>query len=181
MALDLIATPGADDANSFADLDQAEEFVSYEPEPVSDAWDDLDEDEQIRALVSASRDIDAVPWDMLRGDFPTSSDQALSWPRGGAQTYPRNLVQATIALAVERVKAFADGATSDDLATLSTASTSNIQEDTVGPITTKFFKPSDSQNALSTFPPRVQLLLSGLVTPVASSSQWGTGTAVRAS
>jgi hypothetical protein len=71
--------------------------------------------------------------------------------------------------------------TSDDLASLETASTANIQEDTVGPITTKYFAPADDQTALSAFPARVQRLLAGLAKPIASSSLWGSGTVVRAS
>lgn len=181
MALELISTPGATDANAFVDVDTAGALVLYEPESVSDAWGDLDEDEQIRALVSASSDIDALPWDTLRGDFPTNDDQALNWPRGSSSVLPRNLVLATAVLAFERMVAFSDTATSDDIASLDTASTANIQEDTVGPITTKFFAPSNDQTALGAFSPRVRGLLTGLAKPIASSILWGTGRVVRAS
>jgi hypothetical protein len=181
VALTLISTPGATDANAFVDVDTAAALVLYEPESVSDAWGDLDEDQQIRALVSASSDIDALPWDTLRGDFPTADDQALNWPRGSSGVLPRNLVLATAVLAFERTAAFSDTPTSDDLASLETASTANIQEDTVGPITTKYFAPADDQTALSAFPARVQRLLAGLAKPIASSSLWGSGTVVRAS
>jgi hypothetical protein len=178
---DIDATVGGELANSFVDLDTASGLVDFEPEAVSDAWGDLDADQQTRALVGATSDIDALPWDTLRGDFPSSDDQALSWPRGGSDALPRNLVLATAVLAFSRTATYGDAATTDDLAALNVASTANIQEDTVGPITTKYFESADDQNALNAFPPRVQRLLAGLVKPVASSSLWGTGTVVRAS
>jgi hypothetical protein len=181
VALALVATPGASDANAFADLDTAEAFVSYEPESVSDAWADLDSDQQTRALVAATREIDALPWDTLRGDAPATDTQALAWPRGDATTLPAKLVEATVALALARMAAFSDSATTTDLAALAPATTANIKEDTVGPITTVFFEPGASDVALAAFPPRVQRLLAGLVVPVASASAWGSGCARRAS
>lgn len=181
MALDIVAIPGATDANSFVSLDDAELLVSYEPEATSDAWDDLDDDQKTRALVGATRDIDGVAWIDLRGDYPTSDDQALTWPRGGSQTLPRNLVLATVLLALDRIAAYSDTATADDLAATDAVTTSNIQEDTVGPITTKFFAPSDKETALAIFPQRVRNLLYGLASPILAKSTWGSSTVVRAS
>ena len=68
-------------------------------------------------------------------------------------------MQATIALALSRLAAFTDDATTADLAALAPASTANIKEDTVGPITTVYFAPGEADTALGTFPPRVQRLL----------------------
>jgi hypothetical protein len=75
----LIATAGAEDANSFV---TAAEYVAYVatrlhlPEGVTVAGETLTGDEE-RALLDAARDLDALPWPGVAVD----AVQRLSWPR----------------------------------------------------------------------------------------------------
>jgi hypothetical protein len=79
MALILIATAGADDANAYADADAGD--VYHEAHLYASSWEDASEDEKNRALVTATRMLDTW-WDWI-GEVATE-EQALRWPRLGA-------------------------------------------------------------------------------------------------
>jgi len=80
MAVTIVATPGADDANSYIDTDAAEDYFDLRA-PTAPNWlAETEEDDKARALITATRLLDQmVDWD---GDV-ASETQALSWPRYG--------------------------------------------------------------------------------------------------
>jgi hypothetical protein len=78
MAVVIIATPGAADANSYAT--RAEATTYHEGHISGAAWAAAAEDLQNRALVTATRLLDAhVDW----SGCVASSTQRLQWPRSG--------------------------------------------------------------------------------------------------
>lgn len=81
-APDIVATPGAPDANSYATLAQADAY--HEGHPYGDAWADpaATVEQRSRALVLATRLLDAqVAWQ----GTPVTAAQALEWPRYGVR------------------------------------------------------------------------------------------------
>ena len=96
----LIATPGAADANSYLTLTEADErmqeFESF------DAWDALDEEDQARLLIKASRLADRYrPWGERFDE-----DQRLAFPRkiDGEGVIPDALKVAVLEYVDFRVK-----------------------------------------------------------------------------
>lgn len=81
--MDIIATPGASDANSYVDEEYAD--VYFETRLGSAAWTESDEDDdKVTALQQATRVLDSLyDWN----GWQTSSTQALRWPRDGAENY----------------------------------------------------------------------------------------------
>jgi hypothetical protein len=76
MALTLIATPGASNANSYCTLEESNAY--HEAHVYGDSWVNGDEDANTRALIWATRLLDEqMDW---KG-YPTSTTQALRWPR----------------------------------------------------------------------------------------------------
>lgn len=185
MALELVATPGAANANAYATVATARAAAAYRPGADALAWLDLDGDEQIQTLVTASRDIDTV---LYWGDRATST-QALEFPRTGTDyavdALPPPLVSATIELAFSYAPAFAAGATIDVLNPDTSAG--RIKRDKVGPIETEFFAQPKAPSVfgatvpgLERFPTIVQRLLAPLAW-VAPLPGWGSATVTRSS
>lgn len=77
MPLTLVTTPGASDANSYADLDEARAYIATRLPAVTDPGD-----ETLKAwLIAGTREIDACfPW---TGVATNPDVQALCWPRTG--------------------------------------------------------------------------------------------------
>lgn len=180
MALTLIATAGAANANAYATVQEADAYL--EGRVGAAAWADLDAEQKDVALVTATRALDAFEFIGRRA----TSTQALEWPRVGmsygsygVDELPRRLVQATIEYAFAFLPALVAGAAAaDPLVT----TPSNVKEKTVGPITTVFFEPSGAPaTALERLPDPVHRLLAPLVRAATPAATWGTGTAVRAS
>jgi hypothetical protein len=184
--LTLNATAGSASANSYSDVAAADAAALYRVGSASTSWAALTNDQKIQALVTATRQIDALEGTIgFKGERATST-QALEWPRTGtaylSTVLPPVLVSATIELALSYVSAFAVGATVD---VLNPSSNGNIKEDTVGPITQVFFEPTafdttDVSAVLAGFPSIVQQLLASLLR-IPVSSGWGTAEAIRTS
>lgn len=181
MPLELEATPGAEDANAYATVAEAEEYASYRVGGA--AFLALTDEKQIQALVTAAGDIDTLETDPgFIGDRATD-DQALAWPRTGTDydddELPSSLVKANIELAMSYAPAFASGSTTDVLATES--GNGNIKREKVGPLETEYFAAgSGGATAFTRFPAVVQRLLYGLVLLPAESG-WGSATVERGS
>jgi hypothetical protein len=122
MTLVLDATVGGANSNSYITVARANEISEYDILTTVD-WFVADVDDKIRALVSATRQLDTLPW---VGERATTT-QALAWPRVNAvingrtvatDEIPIEVEQATydLALALLReAKAGASAATSGDL------------------------------------------------------------------
>ncbi len=130
MAITIIATPKATNANSYATV--AESDAYHETHLYSDAWDNADAEKQRASLVWATRILDDfLTWVGAQ----TTSEQALDWPRIGIDdengttidqdTIPQELTNATSELARKLLEA-------DRTADRDTIGFSKIQ---VGPIT----------------------------------------------
>ena len=82
MAVTVIATPGADNANSYCTKAEAEAY--HETRLHNSAWSAATDDSKNRALVTATRLLDdLIEWDGLPS-YPET--QALQWPRSGLYT-----------------------------------------------------------------------------------------------
>lgn len=182
MPLELEATPGADDANAYVTVDDAEAYASYRVG--SAAFLALTDDQKIQALVTATRDIDTLEDDPGFVGERASEDQALAWPRTGTDTaasdeLPRSLVNATIELAMSYAPAFESGSTLDVLN--ADTGNGNIKREKTGPLETEFFAAgSVSATAFARFPAVVQRLLSAVVL-LPDTSTWGAATVSRGS
>jgi hypothetical protein len=78
MALVVVATPGASDANSY--LTRAEADTYFESRLHTDDWNDASTATKDKAIVMATRLLDSM-YDWVQ--FPTDQTQALQWPRVG--------------------------------------------------------------------------------------------------
>jgi hypothetical protein len=184
MALTLVATVGASNANSYATVAAGIAAAAYRVGGNAAAWVLLSTDQQIQTLVSATSAEDALEGVIgFKGDRATST-QALEWPRTGtayvSTVLPPPLVSATIELAFSYAPAFADAT----LDVLNPATNGNVKRDKVGPIEQEFFAPAtvdvlDPTAALAPFPTLVQRLLAGLIRIPAVA--WGSAVAVRSS
>ena len=126
-------TAGASDANSFAALADAQ---AYFGERVgADAWEDASEPQQKKALITATRRLNALTF----VGYKTSDTQALVWPRIGAfdesgyeydnAAVPEPVKEATYEVALKVLTDGADG--SDPLADSDLAQFSRAK---VGPL-----------------------------------------------
>jgi hypothetical protein len=71
---------GSESMNSYVSIEDSDSF--FETYPYATTWEDADEDSKARALITATRELDArFEWD---GD-PVDLDQPLQWPRTGVQ------------------------------------------------------------------------------------------------
>ena len=100
MAVTIIATPKAANANSYTTLVDAETYI--ETNLYATEWDAATDDQKNRSLVTATRLLDEqVEWNA----WPTTTTQALLWPQRGQvdlignivdeDTIPQFLVNAT--------------------------------------------------------------------------------------
>lgn len=179
MSLTLIATSGAADANAYADVTTAVLHASYRIG--GSAFIALTETQQIKALVTATQDIDTLEnYPGFVGDR-TLSTQSLAFPRSASLTLPTNLVRATIELAMSYAPAIA--ADSD---VLGTTGTGNVKHEITGPLETEYFPPSypvpgnTAATTIERLPAVVQRLLAALVLQPASIL-WGSASVVRGS
>ncbi len=91
MALTIVATPGASDANSYCTLEEAETY--HESRLFNTAWSGATDDLKRRALVTATRLLDdLIEWDGIPAEPET---QALQWPRSGLYTPVGAVIEAT--------------------------------------------------------------------------------------
>ncbi len=189
MALTLVATPGAADANAYADAAAAVAAAAYRIGPNATAFLALSADQQIQALVTATRDIDSIVG-TRSGDYTlyflgtrSSEDQALEFPRSGTDwpvdELPAPLVQATIELAFSYAPAFAASYTADVLNNDTTAG--RIKRKKLDVIETEYFEAGADGVSLSRLPAMVERLLSQLLDYVPITGAWGQGTTVRGS
>jgi Putative DnaT-like ssDNA binding protein len=85
------ATPGSATANSYATVAEANAY--HEAHVDGAVWDDLDPDVKVRALIQATRTLDAnMDW---RGTAATVT-QALGWPRLWAYTKNGYIIDSTV-------------------------------------------------------------------------------------
>jgi len=115
MTLILDATVGGANSNSFVTVERATEIADYDVIERVD-WYLAEPDDKIRALVSATRQLDALPWIGTRA----TTTQALSWPRTGAEIngriisvdeIPREVEEGTYELALALLREAKAGAT----------------------------------------------------------------------
>lgn len=80
MALVLVSDPLSPSCNSYVSLQEAAEYAEYRvvDATVFSAWDSLDEEQQAKYLVNASRALDSM-CDWIGSRY--SSTQGLKWPR----------------------------------------------------------------------------------------------------
>jgi len=78
MALVLIATPAAIDANTYVTL--AEGNAIHLERLHTEVWDDADDATKNAALVMATRLMDSM---FVWAEYTTTAEQALQWPRSG--------------------------------------------------------------------------------------------------
>lgn len=176
MALELEATPGADDANAYATVDEAEEYANYRVGGA--AFVALTEDQKIQALVTATRAIDTLA-DVFIGDR-ASDDQKLEWPRTGTDfdddELPETLVNATVELAMSYTPAFASGSTINVLR----AADGLVKRRKIDVMETEWFEARNTEaTSIDRFPSEVQPFLAPLVVTV--EDQWGSATVERGS
>ena len=83
----LEATPGADDANSYVDAEEADAYFATRLNV--DAWDDAETDEKEKALIMAARMIDRLTFKYVRANALIENGvaviQALAFPRIGSK------------------------------------------------------------------------------------------------
>jgi hypothetical protein len=93
MAVVIIATPGDPNANSYATLAEANTYHESVLEADAEPWNDADVDVRNRALVQATRLLDAnIAWT----GWPATSAQVLGWPRIYAYTRTGGLVASNV-------------------------------------------------------------------------------------
>jgi len=170
MPVAITATPGDANANSFVDEADAQAYIDARLNP--DAWDGAAVDDQRRALVEATRELDRLRW---KGT-PVTLTQALAWPREdvtipdlpddvttesqseyGTDEVPQRIQDATVELALEFLRA---GTT--DVAGL--PSSIELKRRKTGPLEREFFAPHQRARGLSRFP-RVVSLIRPLLDP----------------
>ncbi len=152
MALTIVATAGASNANSYVTAAEATTYMAARLN--SSAWTDADDSGV--ALAEATREIDLCAFAGYRSD----DDQALQWPRQSvldpdAASYgltyydsdeiPTRVKNATCELALEFLKA---GTT--DVAALD--ATENVIRKTVDVLTTEYVPVSERARGLARYP-----------------------------
>jgi hypothetical protein len=162
MALTVIATPGAADANSYATVEESDAY--HEALLYASDWTNATTATKEAALVCATRLLDEqCEW---RGTKATNG-QALRWPRGGVydvdgvgidnDVIPPNLKRATAELARHLIK-------SDRLQVRDDAR-GGLQSVSAGPVSVTF----DKVDRISLLPESVLSLLRPLTTGSAGS------------
>lgn len=171
----LVTTPGAVDATSYSSL--ADALVRAALDVRATAFLAVAADTTQEALLAmATSDIDAalLSTGRLRG-VKASETQALELPRAGSSVLPVNLVRATQLMAFH----LAERLELNEIGT-AIADTSNVKEDTTGPLTTVYFEPKTATlTAFEQLPVHVRGHLESLLQ--SATANYGTGTAVRGS
>jgi hypothetical protein len=166
----LVETVGASTSNSFASETEFEDYCDARLN--ASAWTSADEDDRIRALIEATRELNVL---VYVGDT-VDETQALLWPRQYAvdpdspvQDYfattviPQRIKDATTELALQFLIA---GTT--DLASLE--ATQGVIEKTIGPLTTRWADPYARVTGLKRYP-RVWALVAPLLSAAGTSYQ----------
>jgi hypothetical protein len=154
VALSIVATAGAADANSFVLLTEAETYMEGRGNKA--LWAAASEGDKNIALVEATRDIDAL--DVKYTGYRTDDTQALAWPRQWAvdlsnpvnsyfdtDEIPTALKNATCELAFQYIKA---GTT--DVAALDTKT--NVKRKKVDVLETEYFSSTETRTGLARYP-----------------------------
>src|SRR5690606_14902 len=155
---DLIATPGAPNANSYVTLAEADAYVAALAGPSARAWEQLDDDAKKRALLTATRRLDQEEY----AGRKASSTQALKWPRVGVKDedgrpYPSDVIPEPIKAAqIEIALGYGDGA-EDPFAAGDLDAYKRVQ---VGPIEVEM---RDSSPVPGALPDQVRRLLAHLL------------------
>lgn len=189
MPLTLVATAGAANANAYATQAAALAAADYRIGPTGVAFKALTSDQQIQALVSAASDIDSLGDARVDGwivDFlgeRATDTQSMEWPRADTGVFddnelPSDLVKANIELAFTYAPLFAAGTTDPLNADTSLA---RVKEKTVDVLTTIWFEPGPTAQALERFPAMVQRLLSSLLDFTLIGGEWGSAVVTRSS
>lgn len=97
MAITLISTAGATNANSFVSLEEANEYLNAHVE--FPAWVSLDDEDKKRNLITATRTLDLL----IYSGRKSTTTQALTWPRTGVYDYDGNSLQGVPKLLKEAV------------------------------------------------------------------------------
>lgn len=168
MAVTIVATVGAADANSYVTLIEAEAYM--ESRRNASLWDAATTDSKNRALVEATRDLSTRTYD---GDRVTTT-QALAWPRQWAPdpdsptgdyflstVVPQRVKDATCELAFQFVKA---GTT--DVAALDP--NDGVIEKTVDVLKTRWAEPHTRAKGLARYPRVYELIRPLLLAPGAT-------------
>ena len=176
MAIELEATPGADDANAYATVEEADEKAAYTVGPEAAAWlASDDEDAKIRALVSMAADIDAIPSPRVQfiGE-KGSEDQSMEFPRDSDTTLPARLVSANILGAFIYF--------SSETAAPLNPTFNDKKKVQSGEESVEWFEPDEVETEFFLrLPWVVQQLLGPLLVWVTTENLWGAGVSVRAS
>lgn len=110
---DLVTTPGAEDANSYATLAEATAYAESLTGPTAAAWLAASEDVQRQALLTAAIRLDQEGY----AGRKATGTQALKWPRYGARDedgrmYPSDVVPEIVKRAqVDLALSYANGET----------------------------------------------------------------------
>lgn len=190
MALLLVATPGASDANAYADVAAANLAATYRIGSNATGWAALTPDQKIQALVTAARDIDTLAdtradgWMLDFTGLRASASQSMQFPRSGLDDWtnteiPDPVVSANIELAFTYVPAFASTFTGDVLSADPAAY--RVKRKKVDVLETEYFEAGPAPTALERFPAIVQRLLSAVLTWTPVQQIWGGGSVVRGS
>jgi hypothetical protein len=150
----LDTTPAGADANAYLDVAAADALAAADVGRYATAWADADTTAKERAILRATRDVDAY---VGYTDFPYAADQALLFPRwsdhddDGLAVLPDVIVRATYeqAIYVQRV-----GDLIDDDATRRARGLSNFSEQNVSGALTV-------EPHLGQYAPRMRRLLDG--------------------
>lgn len=162
MAVVIDATPGGPAANSFADVAWANTY--FESRLFGDAWDDVDDDDKSKGLVTATR---LIIEEIIRrgvGGWPTTAAQALPFPRVGlydrnnriilSSIVPNELKAATAEYALKLVQA---GKMPDE-----PSQTDGIKSFSAGPVDIEFSE-SESYTSVTALPEAIISMISFLL------------------
>lgn len=172
MALTLVATPGADDANAYAEVADADDQLSYRVG--GEAWSSESADQKIQDLVTGAAIIDALP---LSGS-PSTDTQSMEFPRDGDEDIPAAVWKANIVLALDIARKRQAG-----VVDVVNPTVSNVQRARSGDDEVQFFAPSSEvldPKGLASLTLEVQRLLA-LFVIVEAATGWGSAVVTRTS
>lgn len=172
MALTLVATPGAVDANAYADVSEADAELAYRVG--GEPWANETTDQKIQDLVTAASIIDALT---LSGG-PSTDTQSMEFPRNGDSDIPTDIWKANIVLALDLARKRQAG-----IVDVVNPAVNNTKRAKSGDDEVEFFQPSSDladPNSLSQLPLEVQRLLSDFVL-ILTPQGWGSAPVVRTS
>jgi hypothetical protein len=155
---EIVATPGAVNANSYATVDEAKAYFLTRPSAHWKKWDDADTNDRAAALISATELLDAT---LTWTGAAASPSQALAWPRTGmanrnglaiaSNVIPNELKRATAEFAKQLLESnrLADNAIARQ----------GIESLTAGPVELNFRETEWTESLPSVLPDAVKILL----------------------